>query len=166
MKRSIKNDSKLHVKVAERFYEYLLERDCWCIKNENVQMRKLLKIFYVCAVVFSSILMVIAYILYAKELLKVAFYPVFGTIIIGELYFYLDGLTKREYVQNILGEDEDAYKTVNYSLLRKFLRSVFGDKLMTENTTVNNDIMNDVTNDEVIRELEKSEDQKVTSFAA
>ena len=110
--------------------------------------------------------MIIAYILYSKEYLKVAFYPVFAPLLIGELYFYLDGLTKREYVQNILGEDEDAYKTVNYSLLRKFLRSVFGDKLMTENTTVNNDIVNDITNDEVIRELERSEDQKVTSFAA
>ena len=166
MKRYIKNDSKIHVKVADRFYEYLLERDCWCIKDENAHLRKLLKVFYIWAVVISSFLMIIAYILYSKELLKVAFYPVFGTIIIGEMYFYLDGLTKREYVHNILGEDENAYKTVNYSLLRKFLRSVFGDKLMTENTTVNNDIMNDVTNDEVIHDLEKSEDQKITSFAA
>ncbi|MGN0114101.1 MAG: hypothetical protein ACI396_02115, partial [Acutalibacteraceae bacterium] len=103
---------------------------------------------------------------YFHGLIKSVFYPVFGIILVGELYFYLDGATKREYSKDILGEDEDAFRIVNYSLLRKFLRSVFGDKLLAENTSINNALAYDITTDEIIRELEKNEDQKVTSFAA
>ena len=165
MTKAIKTDGSLHSKISGNFYEYFQEKDKWCIKENYVQARSLLKAFYYAAIVLSSILMIVSCRLYFKGLIRTVFYPVFGVLVIGELFFFLDGATKKEYSKDILGEDEDAYKTVNYSLLRKYLRSVFGDKLLAENTSINNALAYDVTTDEIIRDLEKNEDQKVACFA-
>ena len=166
MSKAIKTDGELHTKVAENFYDFFTEKNKWCLKENYVQVRSMFQVFYYSAVILSALLMVVSCKLYNDGLMKSVFYPVFGIIIVGELYFYLDGVTKREYSGHILGEDEDAYKTVNYSLLRKFLRTVFGDKLLAENTSINNALAYDVTTDDIIRELEKSEDQKVVCFAS
>lgn len=163
--KAVKIDGTLHSKIAGNFYEYFPEKSKWCVKESYVQVRSMFRVFYYAAVILSSVLMITSGQLYLNGLMRSVFYPVFGIIIVGELYFYLDGATKREYSGHILGEDEDAYKTVNYSLLRKFLRSIFKDKLLTENTSVNNALAYDVTTDEIIRDLEKSEDPKVVSFA-
>ena len=166
LRRAIKTDGSLHARVAENFYEYFSERGVWCVKASYAQTRSLLKVFYYGAVVLSVLLMLVSRRFYFDGLLRTVFYPVFGIILIGELYFYLDGVTKQEYSNDLLGEDDEAYRVVNYSLLRKFLRSIFGDKQLAENTSVNSSLGYDVTTDDVIRELEKSEDPKVVSFAS
>ncbi len=165
MAATVKRDSTLHTKIADRFYEYFPERNAFCLREKFVQVRGLLQVFYYSALVISVLLMLVSRYLYFNGWIVSIFYPVFGIILVGELFFYLDGNTRREYTGYILGEDEDAYRVVNYSMLRKFMRSVFGDKLLAENTSVNNALQYDVTTDEVLRELEKSEDPKVDSFA-
>ncbi len=166
MNKTVKTDGRLHQKISGIFYEFLPDKSKWCIKESYVQARSLFKVFYYGAVTLSAILMLVSRTLYYKGLIESVFYPVFGIIAMGEMYFFLDGATRREYSNDILGEDEDAYKTVNYSLLRKFLRSIFGDKLLTENTSINNALAYDVTTDDIIRDLEKSEDPKVVTFAS
>ncbi len=165
LNRSVKLDGEIHAKVAGIFYEYFPEKSKWCIKEEYVQVRGMFKLFYFSAVILSCLLMIVSRYFYFEELMSAVFYPVFGIIFVGELFFFLDGSTRREYSQDILGEDEEAYKTVNYSLLRRFLRSVFGDKLLAENTGINNALEYGMTTDEILRELEQSEDQKVVAFA-
>lgn len=166
LSKAVKTDGQLHTKIAGNFYEFFPEKNKWCIKESYVHVRDMFKVFYYSAVVLSVLLMLVSRKFYYEGLMKSIYYPVFGILVVGELFFYLDGATKREYASKILHEDEDAYKTVNYSLLRKFLRSVFGDKLLTENTSINNALAYDVTTDELIRKLEKSEDQKVVNFAS
>ena len=165
MRKFIKNDSALHTRISGKFYEYFSERGTWCLKENYVQVRSMMKLFYYTALVISVFLMIWTKRHFEDGLLKSVFYPVFGLIIVGEIYFYLDGATRREYSSDILGEDENAYKVVNYSLLRKFLRTVFGDKLLAENTGFNSALSYGVTTDELLREMEASEDQKVVTCA-
>ncbi len=165
MKKKNNEEDAMHANIAGHFYEYFADKNKWCIQDNYVQAREFLKVFYYASVFLSIVLMLVSSKFYEEELIRAIYYPVFGILIVGELYFYLDGLTKREYAENILGEDEDAYKNVNYTLIRKFLRSLFEDKLLAENTSVNNDIFNDTTNEEVLENLEKSEDPKVNTFA-
>ena len=165
MKPKIAEEDSLHTNIAGHFYEYFAEKNKWCIKENYVQVRDLFKVFYYASVILSILLMFFSSKYYYNGLIRAVYYPVFGILIVGELYFYLDGLTKREYSKNILGEDEDAYKNVNYTLIRKFLRNLFEDKLLAENTSVNNEFFNDVTNDEIIQKLEKSEDPKINACA-
>ncbi len=166
MQKAIKTDGVLHEKISGVFYEFFSERNSWCVREPYAQARNFLRVFYYTALVLSSLLMLVSRHFYQDGLFESVFYPVFGVVVMGEVYFYLDGLTRREYTNDVLGEDEEAYRTVNYSLLRKFLRSLFGDKLLTENTSVNNALAYDVTTDQILRELEKREDTKVASFAA
>ncbi len=166
MNKAIKTDGKIHNRISGFFYGYFEMRDCWCLRQEFVQMRAFLKAIYYTSVVLSVVLIYASFQMYRKGYLNGMFYPVFGVILLSELYFYLDGVTRKEYTSDILGEDEDAYKVVNYSLLRKFLRSIFGDKLLSENTGINNTLAYDVTTEQLISELETSEDPKVVAFAS
>ena len=111
--RFIKSGSELHLKIASAFYEFFPEKNKWCLKENFVQTRGIYQVFYFGALFISSALMVACRFLYFEEKIVSVFYPVFGVIIIGELYFYLDGATKREYSSDILGEDENAYRVVN-----------------------------------------------------
>ena len=159
-----KRGGALMEKVTAPFYEYFAERDIWCLRNSFVDARTLLHVFYVLVLSVSFVLMISSRWLYFEDLLKTVYFPVFGVITIGELYFALGGVTKTEYSNIYLGESDDAYRTVNYSLLRKFLRTLFGDKLGCENTTINSGVDYDYTNDELIEKIESDEDPKISTF--
>ena len=163
--RGIRNKGGLHEKVAGLFYEYFPQKDVWYIQNRFGQTRSFLKFFYYGAVCVSSVLMIVSRWFYMDGVLENLFYPVFGVILLGELYFYLDGMTRREYLHDVLGEDEEAAQTVNYSLLRKFLRALFPDKVLAEDTTANSG-GNSLTSDEVLERLAQSDDPKLETFAS
>ncbi|MEE1011862.1 MAG: hypothetical protein U0L11_07505 [Acutalibacteraceae bacterium] len=156
---------KLHDTVVSEFYEFFPERDKWCVKNSYSQARKLLGFFWIASIIISVVVMLFSRKLYDDKVFTVMFYPVFGVVILGELYFFLDGLTRGEYTQDVLGENENAYKNINYSLLRKFLRATFKDKLLAENTNVNNAFDDEITTTDIIINLEKNDDPKVVAFA-
>lgn len=164
IKRFIKQDSRIHEIFASPFYTEVPDLGLWCVMENYSQARDLLKVFYYGTVVISSVLMLVSRVLYDDKVVASIYYPVFGVILVGEIFFYLNAKTRRE-MSSIYGEDEDSFRTVNYTLIRKYLRSLFSDKLLTENTSVNNGLVYSVTNEEVLKELEKSEDQKVVSFA-
>lgn len=165
MKARFKKSSSLHDIVCTKFYEYDPDNEIWCLKDNCVQMRTLFKVVYYTVVIVASVLMVVSGRMYVNGLLADIYYPVVGAILIGELYFFLDGLTKQEYSQEVLGQNESSYRIVNYSLLRKYLRSLFSDKLLSENTNVNNALEYDVTNEEILEKLSEDVDPKVANFA-
>lgn len=171
MRKAVKPDGGVFAGVVSEFYEYDEDHDRWCIKEGYSQTRGFLHVMYGAAVCLSICLMFWSKAIYERlaELeggaSRVIFYPVFGIILIAEMYFFLDGLTKQEYMQQILGEDDVSMKTVNYTLIRKYLRSLFGDKLAAENTGLNNSLAYGVTNEEVLQELLDSEDRRLSSFA-
>ncbi len=165
MQKINKKNRSLHNKVASVFYEYFPDKDIWCLKEEFVNARTFSRTVYYVVVLLVSFIMLISGRMYVSGVLTDIFYPVFSVILVGEIYFFLDGASRREYIKDILGEDEDAYKTVNYSLLRKYLRNIFGDKLLSENTNVNLSLSNETTNDEVLENLRANADPKVNSFA-
>ncbi|MCR5783063.1 MAG: hypothetical protein K6G90_10060 [Clostridia bacterium] len=165
MKRAVKTDGRLFEHTAAVFYEYDEDHDRWCVKEDYSQTRNFLHVMYIAVAVISVVLMLASKKLYDEKLFRAVFYPVFGIMMIGELYFCLDGLTMREYASRILGEDDLSVKTVNYTLIRKYLRSLFGDKLSAESTGLNNDLSYTVTNEEILRDLLASEDHRLNSFA-
>lgn len=165
IKKFVKADGKIHTKVASNFYRFFFERNLWCLKDSYVQVRGFLKTFYYSSMIILVLLMLVSTRLYQMELMKTIFYPVFGILLMAEMYFYLDGITQKEY-STVIGEDDEAYRMVNYSLLRKFLRSLFKDKLLSENTSLNSSLAYTLSTDDIITELEKDEDQKITSFAS
>ncbi len=166
MKAAIKNDNSLYKSISDNFYDYHEDKDVWCVRNKFIQARTLLKVFYYSAVVITIILMMVSKKWFLDETIKSVFYPVFSIIMVGEVVFYLDGLSWNEYLEDILGENENAFKIANYSLLRKFLNNLFADKLLAEDTLVNNTLTYSTTNEEIFETLEKDEDPKINAFAS
>lgn len=162
---AMNNRTALLEKAVSRFYEYFAERDAWCLRDGYFQMRLFFQIAYYATVVISVILTLLSCRFYELGLLEKVFYPVFGVLIVGELYFFLDGATRREYTVDILGEDEDAYRMANYSLLRKFLRTLFGDKLLSEGTALSSPLARQESVTDTIRALEQEQDPKITAYA-
>ena len=157
LKRLMRSDSKLHKALAGWFYEYDVESDRWYVKKHCGQARTYLKTFYVAGIVVAMLAMLVSGELFRRGLLAALFYPVFGILILGECCFFLHGLTKSEAESEITGEADDASRKGDYTLLRKSLRRLFGDKLEAENSSFTSFFDNARSNDEILFGLENSE---------
>ncbi|MBR5498287.1 MAG: hypothetical protein IKV76_09940 [Clostridia bacterium] len=145
--------STLHSKIASKFYSYDVGTNLWFIKPELALARKYLATIFYTALGVSTVVLILCRYFMEEDLIEKPFYPVFGIIILGELFFYIQGMTRAEHRQDISGTDEESEKIVNYTLLRARLRDLFGDRTAAEDTTVNNALVAIRTNDEVIDSL-------------
>ena len=161
-----KKDNALSRILCGVFYEYDDEGGYWYVKDHYGRMRTFLKVIYLVLVALSVIAFITSSFFYQKELLTVPYYPVFAVILVGELYFVLDGLTKEE-TEALLGAEADRSETFrDYASLRKALKRLFADKLNADDTTADNDVAAACSNDELLSELENSEDFAQRAYGA
>lgn len=146
------------------FYQEETDLSFWSVKEKYAQLRRYYKVFFYAAAIIASLMLTLCRMLMDNEILSAPFYPVFGVLIVGELYFALDGLRRKEYFTTVLGEDEEAAHVVNYSLMRKFLRSAFRAHLMKEDTVIQYGEASGVSVTDVIKELEKDTDPDISLF--
>jgi hypothetical protein len=165
IKKVINPSNKIVTILSERFYEYDKSRELWYLNENYVDTRTFFKVAYYSAMFISFVVMMITKRLVEEDVLSDLFYPVYIIILIGEIYCYLDGVTKKEYLTSVYGSEDKANRTVNYSLMRTFLRNLFEDKILNEGTSVNVSLNNALTNDELIHKFEIDEKQEVRSFA-
>lgn len=151
-------------RIYEGFYEYSYDEQKWFLEEDNIQARNILGILYLFALVISCLLMIASCILYAEEIFMVLFYPVFCIILIGEPYFYMDGLTEEEHNVETYGESATG-SSVNYSIMRTILKNLFGDKLLADNTRRNESEDDETTVKQIVEEMHSSEDPKINSLA-
>ena len=148
------------------FYEQDEEDGKWYLQSHFGQGRTYIKTFYIAAVVIAAVLICISRGLYAAELLATPFYPCFVIILLGEVYFFLNGLTEPEQRNDALeGEAEESVSAGNSAAMRQALRRLFGDKLAADNTTVSSDFTVS-GKDSLLDAMEQSGDGKVEAYAA
>lgn len=154
----------VHDFCVEPFYEKDEESGFWCVRIHCGQARTFLRTMYAAALVLSAALVLLSCELYRAGLLAAPFYPVFGVLVLGEVYFFADGLTRRELQERLTGEEDDPSSIRNYVPLRQVLSGLFGDKLGAERTTVDNSLFSARTHDELLHALEESDDPKVEAY--
>lgn len=120
--------------TSGRFYEYDQDVDQWVLKPEYGQVKFYYKGIYISAAAVSSIVFVLSQYFPEAPFFQTAFYPVFGVLILGEAVSFLSGLTKTEFLEDILGEDEESFRMANYGLLRDILKNLFGDHVLYDTT--------------------------------
>ena len=147
----------VHDFCVEPFYEQDGESGIWYVRDHCGQARTFLKTMYLAGLILSVGLTILSCEFYRMEWLSAPFYPVFGVVILGELYFFADGLTRRELEQDLAGERDEPESVCNYMLLRQVLARLFGDKLGAENTTVDTGMFSERTHDELLHDLEESD---------
>lgn len=161
--RRVWSRSKALMKATSgHFYEYDRELDKWLVQPKYGQVRYYYKGLFISAVAVSSIIFVLSQCFPEAPFFQTAFYPVFGILIIGEMVNFLSGLTKKEFVEDILGEDEESYRTANYGLLRDVLKSLFGDHVLYDATLDGG--FKEAPTFETLEEMCESEDSTVSNL--
>ncbi len=148
----------------EPFYEKDEESGVLCIRDYFGQARTFLKTLYISTLVLTVVAMLVSCELYRAGRLAMPFYPVFSVIVLGEMYFFLNGLNKREAREMITGEADSSKKITNYVPLRSVLTKLFKDKLGADNTTVDGGIHKNYMQDEALHEMEESDDMKIEAY--
>ena len=168
----VMNILKLFCKDGNAVFEFLAgsvyykneQRNRWYVKKHFSQGITLMKTLYIASIVFAVVGVSTTAFLFKNEIIASLYYPVFSVILVGEIYFFMDGEIFRPEYDSLDGEEDRADMVCDYSIMRKFLRRVFGDKLLSEDTTINNTILNSRTNDEVVSALEGDDDLVVEAY--
>lgn len=126
--------NKISESTSGLFYEREEDVDKWLLNPKFANFRGYIKGFYIATFIASVSVFVLSQNYPKSIFFQAAFYPVFGVLVLGEVVFFLSGLTKSEFVEDILGEDEESYKVANYGILREILRDLFTDRVLYENT--------------------------------
>ena len=119
-------------RTVSGLYEWDADYGQWFVRRSSANLRGLYRGFLVAGILVTA----------AYTALVTAFpqwpgaaaiaYPALIALVIGEVVWFLSGLTRSEYVTDVLGEDDDATRMANYGLLRRVLDATFGGRVLTE----------------------------------
>ena len=157
LKGICKDDAKHYEVVSKIAYIKNPEDGKRYVKPHMAQGVTMMKALYYCTLIFGVIGVSASTFMYNHGLIASLYYPVFSVILVGEIYFFLDGERWDPEHTTLTGEGERATKIVDYSFMRQVLSRNFGDKLMSDNTSVNSDLMNFKTNDELVEQMLQSQ---------
>ena len=116
----------------ESIYEYLPEYELWFVEKRMSNARTLIRVLYWTSLVVTVLLLALVRQFPGWPGFESVAFPALATLVVGELYFALDGLTRTEYDQEILGEKDSSRRKGNYGPLRQILTDVFPNRVLTD----------------------------------
>lgn len=120
-------------------YEKEEDVDRWLLKRKYANLRGYYRGIYCAFLTAVMVVFVLSQNFTQSVFFQAVFYPVFGILVLSEVVSFLAGMTKTEFVENILGEDEESYKVSNYGILREILRDLFGDRVLYDGNGITDD---------------------------
>jgi len=138
------------------FYEHNERMSVWVLKDEYAQAKVLWKSFYWFGIGITSVVLALSQIFPAWIVFQAPFYPVFGVLVMGEILFFLSGLTFGEMLSTIAGDDDEFYRTANYGILRRVFHDLFEKRILLGNTADN---LSDLSSFEMLDNLAESENK-------
>lgn len=152
--------------LVELFYDYDEADMRWYVCEHWVQAHAFLKsAFYVICLISGAAAM-ISYKLFMEEMVVTPFFPTFAVILLGELYYYLDGVRSEDGKSKLTVQFDRSNRITMYPLLRGPLKAIFGDKLSAEGTTVNSGSMTGGSVEEILCELDREGGHVGRNYAA
>lgn len=118
--------------LVARVYEYVPDYDMWFIARRFANLRRFYGALYWSSCGIAVLFITFAGMYSTWEGFAAVAFPAVAAFVIGEFYFALDGLTRSEYDRDILGERDSARQVANYGPLRKILREVFPDRVLSD----------------------------------
>lgn len=149
--------------TSGNFYEYEEDLDKWLLKKEYEQVKTYCNGIYYAALGASVLIFVLGQMYPKMAFAQTPCYPVFGVLVLGEVINYLSGISRTEFIEDVLGEDEESFKVANYGLLKDILKDLFGERVLYD-ATVDSGL--DVSSSfETLEEMKKSENQAIRNLA-
>lgn len=116
----------------EQVYEYLPEYELWFVESRMGHTRSLLRVLYWTSMGVTVLMLALERQFPSWPGFESVAFPALATLVVGELYFAVDGLTRKEYDQEISGERDLSHRKGNYGPLRKILADVFPARVLTD----------------------------------
>jgi len=116
----------------ERIYEFLPEYAMWFVEKRMGNARTLLRALYWTSLVLTILILALARQFPSWPGFESVAFPALATLVVGELYFALNGVTRTEFDQEILGEKDSSRRKGNYGPLRKILADVFPGRVLSD----------------------------------
>jgi hypothetical protein len=123
--------------TAGKFYEHNERMNAWVLKDEFVQAKTLWKGFYLFGAGISLLVLALSQLYPDWAFFQTPFYPVFGVLVMGEILFFLSGLTYQEMLTTIAGDDDEYYRVANYGVLRRIYHGLYDNRILFDNTADN-----------------------------
>lgn len=152
-------------KFVEIFYTYSDDFGEWFIKDKWTSVRILFKGFVVGGAALNGLVLGLTWYAGSSSPLHVFIFPVIFQIILVEIYNFLNGYTKSEYVRDIAGEDSFAQRINNFYKIREIYEKIFPHELLSSNTRCDYASTRAVT--DLLEDLKQSEEElerKVSDF--
>ena len=142
--------------VVELFYNYNEQDNRWYIRDHYKQARTYLKTAYFASCATAALALLISCVLCMKRLIDTPFSPIFPILFLGEVAFFIDGISADERKPDLKMQSDNSRRIAMYPLLRKPLKSIFGDKLSADGTTMNDGGMSGGAVEDILVDLEKN----------
>ena len=143
---------------ALTIYEFDEEYCEWFIRKQWMNFRKFVFWLVAGSSVFSGVYLGLTWLLGPNHKLWMMIFPCAVTLVINEIYGYVNGLTKEEYEYSVMGKDADARRISNYYKLREILEKILPYPLLSAHTGF--EFLGKETPADIIKKLKDSENNE------
>ncbi|MCI6244327.1 MAG: hypothetical protein MR619_00270 [Eubacterium sp.] len=157
--KSIWKNEPLFSATSGICYEWSEERRVYVLKEKFCAVRTIMNVYYALAVAIAIALLDACKLNPNHAAFQATLYPFALVIIVGEIVFFLGGKLGFEFVDDLGGEGGESYKIVNYYRLRKYLTTVFGDRIIDQDTKLPK-FVHLHNNSEIVKKYENIDSQE------
>ena len=120
----------LLARVIGIFYVYDDTYDTWVLRESCQGIRMIVRNLYYAVFVVSALFYVLAPQSAESLASRNGFYPCFVILVLAEMWFALDGVTKKEYEDTVEVDPDQARRIFGYAKLQAALRHYFDGRLL------------------------------------
>src|SRR5690606_17656739 len=106
--RAFEGQNFLGSTLVDGLYRYDADYGMWFVHRRNAMLRVYLRVFYWSSIVLAVVLTALAGTFPAAPAFAAVAFPALAALVVGEIYFAVDGVTEEEFRHDVLGERDRA----------------------------------------------------------
>lgn len=150
-------DKERMQKFSGPFYEYDEETGNFFLQEKQKDIRYIAKGFAFCGMALTIVLLSLSWIGGEDKWTFNYFFPVAVTIVLWEFWYYVNGLTKEEYITSIGGKSASYRRVSSFYRIREIYEKMFPGQMLSAHTGC--EYSASVGTTALLRDLELSEDK-------
>lgn len=149
-------DSKLMELTSVRFYEYDEVYHEWFLQKRWSDFRRIVRVFALCGGALSAVLLAATWIGGPDSRLWMAAFPCASLLVLNEIWHFINGQTREEFVHSVLGDEADSRREGSYVRIRDIYEKVFAPQVLAAHTGCEFSARQGCT--DLLKQMEQSED--------
>ena len=155
LKKIWEDHSKMEL-TGDQWYCFDSDEENWFFKVEYTNYRKMLGVFSWVAAFVSGVVIALGWVMGVASIWWLKVFPIAGVIIITEIFNFLSGYTKQEYIHDVSGDGIGSVRMGAYFKLRKIYEKMFPSAVLVSHT--GNEYSGKQGATELLEQLSKSDD--------